>query len=166
MFQKFILLTFFFSTLILGLYSFTKGEILPADKMIMQELRNEGFVYSVFTPEVTKRKANSPRKWDRVKFNAIAASVLDENGRLPKGSVFPEGSMIVKEGYKKQDGPLHEYAIMKKVSSSENAKEGWLWTELDETGETKYSISLNGRKCLSCHLNASNRDGTRMFDLH
>jgi hypothetical protein len=67
----------------------------------------------------------------RVRYNAIAAAALTDSGRLPKGQVFPEGSLIVKELYSDAtiNSPWELIAVMKKSSQDFNAVQGWVWGE-------------------------------------
>ena len=142
-----------------------KGEITETDNLLYNEITNSEFIYSDFTPVITKGLANSPRGWERLKFNEIAYNALDENGRLPNGSSFPEGSIIVKEAYSDSNGVLIEYAIMKKSKTNKYAKKGWLWSEIKVDGTINYPVSNKGQSCLHCHTNPPNRDATRTFNL-
>src|SRR5678816_144736 len=67
----------------------------------------------------------SPHGYFKLRFNDIAATVLDANGRLPVGNFFPKGSMLVKEVY--VGGNLVLYAVMRKDPSNPDAGNGWLW---------------------------------------
>jgi hypothetical protein len=106
----------------------------------------------------------SPHGSFKLRFNDLAASALDANGRLPVGHIFPNGSMLVKEVY--EGGNLVLYAVMRKDPSSPNAGNGWLWAELGPAGEAAFTVKRRGDGCISCHSTSPNRDLTRTFDLH
>lgn len=108
--------------LLLIISSCRKGEITETDNLLYNEIINTEFKYSNFTPVIVKGLANSPRGWERLKFNNIAYGALDENGRLTAGSAFPDGSIIVKEAYSDSNGVLIENAIMKKDPTNKYAK--------------------------------------------
>src|SRR5436190_10377932 len=106
----------------------------------------------------------SPHGYFKLRFNDIATSALDANGRLPVGSIFPNGSILVKEVY--DGGNLVLYAIMRKDPSNPDASNAWLWAELGPAGETAFTVKRRGDGCVSCHGTSPNRDLTRTFDLH
>lgn len=68
-------------------------------------------------------------------------------------SVWPVGSLIVKDGY---SGSTHEL-----VAAMEKRADGWYWAEWRASGSAVYS----GRPslCIDCH--ASGADGVRAFAL-
>ena len=133
------------------------------ESLFMQATALEGFQYyregNVFPPA-----APSPHSSFRLKFNEIAWEALDEDGELPAGTAFPEGSLIVKEVV--QSGIVGLYAVMKKRSADANAAEGWLWAEYKPEGGLGYSIQKQGIGCTSCHGGKPHRDFVRTFDLH
>jgi hypothetical protein len=142
-----------------------KGEITETDNLLYNELVNSEFVYSIFTPGIVKGLGNSPRGWEKLKFNKIAYEALDLNGRLPTGGEFPEGSLIVKEAYSDSNGVLIEYAIMKKDSKNKFARKDWLWSEITVDGTISYPVSNKGQSCINCHTKPFNIDATRTFNL-
>jgi hypothetical protein len=99
----------------------------------------------------------------RVKFNKIAASVLDTDGKLPKGKSFPDSSIIIKEIYGDKSSPAELWAVMVKMKGDKNAGEDWLWAEFTPGGEVEYSVTKNGKTCIKCHK--PGRDYVRLFDL-
>jgi hypothetical protein len=108
--------------------------------------------------------ADSPHGPFKLKFNPTALSVLDASGKLPKGSEFPNGSVIVKEIH--ATGKPLEYAVMKKDNGSKFAEQKWVWAEYEADGKVKYDVSREGAACVSCHNVSTARDLTRSFDLH
>lgn len=108
--------------------------------------------------------APSPHGNFVLKLNAIANSVLDQDGKVPEGVSFPNGSLIVKEVIEK--GKLTLYASMKKDSSNSFAGENWVWGEYEPDGQVYFSVSRKGNGCTGCHGGNPNSDLTRAFDLH
>lgn len=106
----------------------------------------------------------SPHGDFKLKFNATALAALGADGKLPAGSEFPKGSLIVKEVY--SGGALTLYAVMKKDNSSRYASNAWVWAEYKPNGDAQYDISKNGAACTACHSTNPNRDLVRSFDLH
>jgi hypothetical protein len=109
-------------------------------------------------------KGGSPHGNFKLKFNSTALASLGGDGKLPVGSSFNEGSLIVKEVYSGSELTL--YAIMKKDSKSKFASNKWLWAEYKPNGKVVYNVSLEGKACTSCHTTGTTRDLTRSFDLH
>ena len=109
-------------------------------------------------------KGGSPHGSFKLKFNAIASSVLGSDGKLPQGVSFPEGSLIVKEAYNGNELVL--YAIMKRELDSKFSKDDWVWAEYEPNGEVVYNVSLKGKACIDCHKSGLSRDLVRAFDLH
>ena len=87
----------------------------------------------------------------RVSLNAIAAGAL-QNGRLPSGGRFPDGSIVFKEIRPTATASPTLYAVMVKDSANSLAGNGWLWAEYGPTGSVTFSISNRGSACTSCHL--------------
>jgi hypothetical protein len=81
----------------------------------------------------------------RVTINATAARVL-ENGKLPAGRSFPNGSIIFKEVTGQG-----VYAVMRKHSGGPVSGSGWAWAEFRTNGSVIYSTSNRGGGCISCH---------------
>lgn len=106
----------------------------------------------------------SPHGNFKLKFNATAFSKLDASGKLPSGTSFDNGSLIVKEVY--TGNTLTLYAVMKKDSKSKFSSKDWVWAEFEPDGKVYYNVSKKGEGCVSCHSTSTNRDYTRSFDLH
>jgi len=161
--------TFFLFSTIAVLLCFTQckkeEEATGPDKELYDEATaSYGFSYYVNTPNITASSMSSAHTpFMRVRFNSIAQSALDSTGKLPHGSSFPNGSLIVKELYDTQTGPLALYAIMKKDSSDANARANWLWAEIEPDMTVLVSVSKKGSGCTGCH--SAGRDYTRIFDL-
>jgi hypothetical protein len=99
-----------------------------------------------------------PQPLLRTRYNSVAASKLDSNGKIMAGATFPEGSLIVKELYDNST-TLGRYAILYKKSSSEDADvKGWVWGYINADGGVASAASKKGSSCTSCHSQADNID--------
>lgn len=101
----------------------------------------------------------------RVRFNSIAEAALTDNGKLPVGGSFPDGSLIVKELYDSPGGSLQLLAVMEKASANSASGNGYLWAEFEPDGKAAFSTSKKGNGCISCHSATGNRDLVRLFEL-
>lgn len=136
-----------------------------ADKELYDETVNSSYTYYQNNNTILNAAGNSPHGSFKLKFNGTAQSALDSTGKLPTGSAFPNGSLIVKEVYA-GGSSLSLYAVMKKSPGNANAGSNWLWAEYNPGGETVVSISNKGSGCIGCHSGNVNRDLTNSFDLH
>jgi hypothetical protein len=84
----------------------------------------------------------------RVSLNARAFSVL-ENGSLPPGSDFPDGSIVFKQII--MNGETVLYAVMRKESANPLSANGWLWAEYHTDGTVAVSVTKQGSGCVGCH---------------
>ncbi len=100
----------------------------------------------------------------RVSMNAKALSAL-QNGRLPAGTKFPDGSVIVKD-VRSSSGVTMEYTVIYKDASNSLAGNGWLWAAFRPDGSVSYSIRERGAECVSCHSREQGpqNDSVRTFD--
>lgn len=121
-------------------------------------------VYYQSLDTILQPKGGSPHGEFKLRFNALAASQLGPDGKLPVGNLFPVGSLIVKEVYSAA-GELTLYAVMRK-DDTRFAGNGWLWGEYKPNGEVVYSIGEKGKNCTSCHSASGHRDMVRSFELH
>lgn len=112
------------------------------------------------TSEETERAHDN---FMRVRFNKTAASVLDSAGRLPKGAVFPDSSIIVKEIYSDKNKEAEILAVMVKLKGAQNSAAGWLWAEYSPAGKIEYSVTKKGKVCVSCHKPGD--DYVRIFEI-
>ena len=97
----------------------------------------------------TLNGSSAHRPLVRTSLNATALGAL-QNGRLPNGTSFPNGSIIFKE-VRTDGGTTVTYAIMYKSPLNQLAGSGWLWAELSPTGTVGYSVSNRGAGCTGCH---------------
>ncbi len=98
----------------------------------------------------------------RVRYNSVAAAKLGSDGRVIAGTVFPEGSLIVKELYDNSTS-IGLYAILSKQSKNANADaKGWVWGYINSDGTTAEPSSNKGTACILCHEQQGNIDYTLM----
>ena len=135
------------------------------DSFLFEKSRESGFSWYQQNDSI-KRSANASAhsKYFRVRFNTVAQAALTNNGRLPQGATFPNGSLIVKELYDSATAPLKYLAMMYKDSSHALAVNGWVWLELKGDGGNYISATEKGAQCTGCHA-ANSRDQVRLFDL-
>lgn len=94
----------------------------------------------------------------RTRYNQVAAARLDVNGKITAGSVFPEGSMIVKEFHDSAE-KLARYAILyKEAANSDADSKGWVWGYINVDGTVAQSAAEKGSSCNSCHNQSGNID--------
>ena len=101
----------------------------------------------------------------RVSLNRTAAGAL-QNGRLPAGARFPDGSVVFKEIRPSATAAPSLYAVMVKDSANPLAGNGWLWAEYGPSGSVTFSISSRGSACTSCHQRdqGPRNDSVRTFE--
>lgn len=130
-----------------------------SDKALYDSCKNEtAFNYYKNNNQVLQVSpgSNSPHGAFKLKFNKIAATALTDNGKLPIGQKFPEGSLVVKEV---ESNGL--YAIMYKHNNS------WLWAEISNDGTTVFSVAKDPTTaCISCHNQSGQRDLVVSFNYY
>jgi len=153
-------------TILISLFSCTKDKPPSGiDAAMYQEaIENDGFTWYKLTDVLLDKSVGSghPQPYLRTRFNGIAASQLDGNGKVLDNIPFPEGSLIVKELY---DNPqaLFRYAMLLKASNNEFAdNNGWVWGYINEDGNVAIPAEEKGAQCINCHSQQGNIDGTLM----
>ena len=131
---------------------------------LYEESKSSSLVYYQGKDSIRTPQGGSPHGDFKVRFNDIAAASLGADGRLPVGSEFNNGALIVKEVFK--NGVLDLYAVMKKDPESKFAASKWVWAEFDRDGKSIYNVSRRGSGCTGCHTSGTHRDLVRIFDLH
>ena len=165
--KKYFVITILLILFIAFSQSCKKDSTSPADdKALFALVGQSGYTYYVGTSGITAGTGNSPHGFERVRFNATAKAELDTTGKLPAGSSFPTGSVIVKEIYSSATGSINLYAVMKKDPSSSVSGSGYQWAEFKTDGSASFSTGKKGDGCISCHSSSTNRDLVRTFDLH
>ncbi|MBC7695595.1 MAG: hypothetical protein H7141_09135 [Burkholderiales bacterium] len=128
-----------------------------SDKALFDSCRNEAaFTYYKNSPATVYSGSNGPHGPFKLKFNKVALTALIDNGKLPVGKAFPDGSMIVKEV--QSSG---QFALMYKRAGS------WLWAEINADGSVAYSVNKDaGAGCISCHNQTGHRDLVVSFNFY
>ncbi|NOT38613.1 MAG: hypothetical protein HOP11_14670 [Saprospiraceae bacterium] len=94
----------------------------------------------------------------KTRYNALAASQLDANGKIISNAKFPEGSLIVKD-LTNTTHHVERYAILYKQSTHKDADaKGWVWGYINTDGTVATSASDKGSICIGCHSQSDNID--------
>jgi hypothetical protein len=133
------------------------------DTGLFDEANSNGYTYYQ-NGAILRAVSPSPHGPFKLRFNAVAASALDATGELPISGRFPNGSVVVKEGY--QNNNLALLIAIKKVPTDINASGGWVWGAYLLDGTPTITIEDRGSQCVNCHNDTPNRDLLRTFDLH
>ncbi len=127
-----------------------------SDKALFDSSKNEAaFVYYKNAPTTVYSGTSGPHGSFKLRFNKIAATALTDNGKLPVGGKFPDGSLIVKDI---QSSGL--VALMYKKSGT------WLWSEINADGSTLFSVNKDATVCTSCHSQPGQRDLVVSFNFY
>lgn len=130
-----------------------------SDKGLLDSCKNTlAFSYYYNKPDSVYTGAHGPHGSFKLKFNKIAYAALTASGKLPIGSKFPNGSMIVKEVV--SGNGISLYALMYKRNNS------WLWAEIEPGGKVLFSVNKESSTCTSCHSQAGNRDLVDSFNFY
>jgi hypothetical protein len=83
--------------------------------------------------------------------------MLEADGKVKPGAVFPEGSLIVKE--LSNGSAAERYAILLKMANHESADErGWIWGYINADETVSEAASNKGSACKGCHNQQENID--------
>lgn len=128
-----------------------------SDKALLDSAKNESaFVYYKNDPSIIYSGSFGAHGPFKLKFNKIANAALIDNGKLPVGQQFPNGSFIVKEI---QLNNL--YAVMYKKEGS------WLWAEFTDDGSIIHSVNKDANAaCINCHSQSGQRDLVVSFNFY
>lgn len=156
----FILSTCFASMLTFN--SCKKDKVASDTERELYEIAKEtnGFTWYNNSSSLLNKSAGSghPQPFLKTRYNAIAATQLDSNGKILAGATFPEGSLIVKELYDNST-TLGRYAILyKKTASIDADANGWVWGYVDANGTVAEAASKKGASCINCHSQSDNID--------
>jgi hypothetical protein len=119
-----------------------------------------GFVWFKFSDAALDKSSGSGHSEPklRTRYNAMAATMLDSEGRIQEGIQFPEGSLIVKE-LLDNDLSISLYAVLYKSSGNADADEnGWVWGYLNPNGTVRTPASQKGSGCIGCHTQSGHID--------
>lgn len=159
---QFLLLGFIFTLISTIFYSCTKDiGINPllaySNKALLDSAKNESaFVYYKNLPSTVYSGSFGAHGPFKLKFNKIANAALTDNGKLPVGQQFPNGSFIVKEIQ------LNDiYAVIYKKDGS------WLWAEFKSDGSIIHSVNKDATTtCVNCHSQSGQRDFVMSFNFY
>lgn len=136
------------------LYACTKDrginpDLAFSDRALYDSCRNlSTFLYYKNDPSAVYSGVHGPHGAFKLRFNKIAYASLTDNGKLPAGKSFPNGSLIVKDI--QSNG---QYALMYKKNGS------WLWAEINADGSVAFSTTKEPTAtCISCHSQSGQRD--------
>lgn len=149
------------------IFLFAPKKTAEDDNLYKWITSDTGYYYYKHSPEILPTSEETERAHDnfmRVRFNKKAADVLNSDGHLPKGVMFPDSSIIIKEIYSEKTGKPEVLAVMVKLKGAPNSNKDWLWAEYTPSGDVEYSVSKNGKVCVSCHK--SNYDNVRIFEIY
>jgi len=131
-----------------------EDEVNKTDKELYEmAIATEGFVWYNNSEALLGRSSGSGHTapFLRTRYNSVAATQLNEDGKILDNAIFPEESLVVKELYS-DESALYQYAILLKNTSSEYAdKDGWVWGYVDSSGKVLESATKKGVSCISCH---------------
>lgn len=127
-----------------------------SDKALYDSTKNEAaFVYYKNAPTTVYSGTTGPHGPFKLRFNKTATTALTDNGKLPLGQKFPDGSFIVKDA--QSSGIV---AFMYKKSGS------WIWGEANSDGSVAYSVNKDPTTCTSCHNQTGQRDLVVSFNFY
>jgi hypothetical protein len=129
-------------------------------KLFNMAEKTSGFTWFKNSSDYLDKSSGSGHSYPflKTRYNAIAAAMLDSNGRIMEGVNFPEGSLIVKELYN-SDKKLERYALLYKDGSSPDADDNaWVWGYINADKTVAVPASKQGTSCISCHAQENNID--------
>ncbi len=163
----FIFIFAFIAVVVTGyIFLYPPGKTAEDEKLYKWITSDTGYYYYQNNPEILPTSIETERAHDnfmRIRFNKKAANVLNQDGHLPKGVMFPDSSIIIKEIYSEKTGAVEVLAVMVKLKGAPNSNKDWLWAEYSPSGDVEYSVSKNGKACVSCHK--STYDNVRIFEI-
>lgn len=139
----------------------TKDKVNTVDIELLTKAKDTtGFVWFKYVDTLLPKSAGSSHNepFLRTRYNAIASSQLDSDGKILANAQFPEGSMIVKELFYNAT-TIGRYAILYKDSDSDFADaKGWVWGYMNADGSIVEAASKKGNACINCHSQVQNID--------
>jgi len=137
---------------------------LTDTQVFAMAMAQESWVWYKRSADTLTAAADSPHT-DRLRtrYNTVAATQLDDQGKVMASVAFPDSSLIVKEVYR--NGELAILAVMMRAVGHQYAGHGdWLWGEYAADGSVLHSIAQSQATCHNCHVRGL--DHTRMNDAH
>ena len=131
------------------------------DKQLLDMAKETtGFTWYKYSDALLNKSSGSAHSepFLRTRYNSIAATVLDSNGKIIPNSLFPDGSLVVKELFDNSTD-IGRYAVLYKKPTDANADAaGWVWGYMNADGTVAEPASNKGSGCRSCHSQANNID--------
>ena len=162
--NKFITLSFITTCILIitTLHSCNKEEDATGiDKQLFDmAIETTGFTWYKNSSALLDKSSGSGHSepFLRTRYNSVASAMLDSNGKIIPGSVFPDGSLIVKELFT-NNTDIGRYAILYKKSSDTNADAaGWVWGYINADETVAEPASNKGSSCRGCHSQTNNID--------
>jgi hypothetical protein len=121
-------------------------------EMFLMAIQSSDFTWYKNDPTYLGRSSGSGHSYSmlRTRYNAIAAAMLDSNGKVKEGASFPEGSFIVKE--LSNDNTPGRYAmLLKRAAAAEADEKGWVWGYVNSDERVVTAASEKGDACKGCH---------------
>lgn len=119
-----------FPVIIISIISCKKSKVEAIDSELYEMAKKtSGFTWYKNSSALLDKSSGSghPQEFKRTRYNSIAATQLESNGKIMANANFPEGSLIVKELFENSN-TLDRYAILYKDSDNDAADEnGWVW---------------------------------------
>lgn len=118
------------------------------------------WVYFKNNSAYLSKSSGSEHKFSLLKtrYNLLAATQLDANGKIKTGAQFPEGSVIVKD-LSNTTHHVERYAVLYKQSSHKDADDkGWVWGYINTDGTVATAATDKGSICASCHSQSGSID--------
>lgn len=150
-------------SLLIFVYSCKKDKVpVPATDEILFNMAQSmnGFTWYKKSDTLFARSSGSghSQPFLRTRFNSTASAKLDSDGKVIPGSIFPEGSLIVKELFA-DETTLGRYAILYKNPSHQDAdSKGWVWGYINADGSVAVPAAEKGASCSGCHSQSENID--------
>jgi hypothetical protein len=132
--------------------------------LFMMAQNSADFAWYQFNDSLYERSSGSGHSWPflKTRYNGIAQTQLDGEGKVLPNAAFPENSLIVKELFA-DSTTIGRYAVMWKQSNHLYADEnGWVWGYINADGTTATSATHKGNTCINCHSQNENIDYTLM----
>lgn len=133
-------------------------------ELYLLALNTDGNVWYKHSDQLLPKSSGSGHSQPllRTRYNEVAATVLDGDGKVQPDAVFPIGSLVVKE-LCEDDGSINTYAVLLKRPAEPAADpNGWVWGYLRANGDVRASALDQGAGCRTCHGQTGHIDQTLM----
>lgn len=156
-----LLMSVFFVGIIITNNACKKEEAKGTDRELYDMAKaTNGFTWYKNSDAMLDKSSGSGHNYPflRTRYNVLAASQLDADGKVKSGASFPDGSLIVKELHNSSH-KNERYAILYKQSGHADADaKGWVWGYINDDGTVAEAAANKGKACNGCHNQADNID--------